>query len=102
MAIGFGNINGAITANIYRAREQPRYKLGHGIVFAYIAIGLICSIIYATMLDRENKRRDRGERDEIIIGAECTSGHEKNGIYNSEDEAKKDKGDAWSKFRYTL
>ncbi|KAF8203119.1 MFS general substrate transporter [Pholiota molesta] len=82
MAIGFGNINGAITANIYRAKDTPWYRLGHGI--------------------RENDRRDRGERDEIITGIENKNAHERNGTYDSVEEAQKEKGDHWSGFRYTL
>lgn len=62
----------------------------------------MCSILFAILLKRENERRDRGERDEIILGTEGKKGHERNGTYNSEEEAKKDKGDAWSGFRYTL
>ncbi|KAF8973704.1 major facilitator superfamily domain-containing protein [Flammula alnicola] len=102
MVIGFGNINGAITANIYRAQDRPWYRLGHAIVLAYIAIGLICSIIFAVLLKRENALRDLGERDEIIAEVDNKRGHQRNGTYNSVEEAKKSKGDEWSGFRYTL
>ncbi|PPQ67081.1 hypothetical protein CVT25_005682 [Psilocybe cyanescens] len=102
IAIGFGNINGAVTANIYRTRDRPWYRLGHGIVLGYIAIGLICSVIYAILLKRENARRDRGERDEVIEGIDNKQAHERNGTYKSVEEAKIAKGDYWSGFRYTL
>jgi len=102
MAIGFGNINGAITANIYRAQDRPWYRLGHSIVLAYIAIGFLCSVLYAVFLKRENARRDRGERDEIIEGIDNKHAHERNGRYNSIEDAKMSKGDHWSGFRYTL
>jgi len=102
MAIGFGNINGAITANIYRARDRPWYRLGHGIVLAYIAVGLLSSILYFVLLKRENARRDRGERDEVIEGVDNKSARVDNGIYASVTEAKSAKGDDWSGFRYTL
>ncbi|KDR85326.1 hypothetical protein GALMADRAFT_218418 [Galerina marginata CBS 339.88] len=102
MAIGFGNINGAITANIYRAQDRPWYRLGHCIVLAYIAIGFLCSILYAVFLKRENARRDRGERDEIIEGIVNKHADERNGRYNSVEDAKMAKGDHWSGFRYTL
>ncbi|CAA7259935.1 unnamed protein product [Cyclocybe aegerita] len=102
MAIGFGNINGAVTANIYRAQDIPWYRLGHGIVLAYIGFGLICSLLYAVLLKQENARRDRGERDEIIEGIDNDHGHERNGIFKSVEEAKTVKGDDWSGFRYTL
>ena len=121
MAIGFGNINGAVTANIvrilnthqrqfqlniilcqYRAKNQPWYRLGHAIVLFYIATGFMCSILFAVLLKRENARRERGERDEIIRGAVSDRAHERNGTYSSVEEAKVSKGDKWSGFRYVL
>ncbi|KAF9569886.1 MFS general substrate transporter [Agrocybe pediades] len=102
MAIGFGNINGAVTANIYRAQDRPWYRLGHGVVLAYIAMGLICSVVFFVFLKRENAIRDRGERDEIIEGVDNKHAHERNGRYHSVEEAKTLKGDDWSGFRYTL
>ncbi|TFK36835.1 MFS general substrate transporter [Crucibulum laeve] len=102
MAIGFGNINGAVTANIYRANDRPFYRLGHGIVLAYIAIGFLCSILFAVLLRRENARRDRGERDEVIEGTDNKHANEKNGRYESVNAARIDKGDEWSGFRYTI
>lgn len=52
------------------------------------------------MLKRENARRDRGERDEIIEGRE--GGFEVNGRFASVDDARREKGDEWSGYRYTL
>ncbi|KAF7436681.1 hypothetical protein PC9H_003514 [Pleurotus ostreatus] len=102
MAIGFGNINGAVAANIYRAEDRPWYTLGHGIVLAYIAIGWVCSLVFLILLKRENARRDRGERDEVIEGIDNKLAHPKNGTYESVDAARLDKGDEWSGFRYSL
>jgi len=102
MAIGFGNLNGAVTANIYRAEDKPWYPLGHGIVLAYIGIGFFSSLLFAFLLRRENLKRDRGERDEIIEGVDNKHAQECNGRYESIGAAKIDKGDDWSGFRYTL
>ncbi|PPQ67032.1 hypothetical protein CVT26_009929 [Gymnopilus dilepis] len=102
MAIGFGNINGAVTANIYRSQDKPWYRLGHAIVLAYIAAGFLCSVLFAILLKRENARRDRGERDEVIEGVDNKRAHERNGTFQSVEEAKIAKGDTWSGFRYTL
>ena len=123
MAIGFGNINGAITANIvsrwfnrlgddekhlklcivqYRATDAPRYRLGHSVVLAYIAIGFMCSALFGVLLQRENIRRGRGERDEVITGVDNKFADEKNGRYETLLAAKIDKGDQWSGFRYTI
>ncbi|KAF8898875.1 major facilitator superfamily domain-containing protein [Infundibulicybe gibba] len=102
MAIGFGNINGAVTANIYRANTAPWFRLGHSIVLVYILIGFLCSIAFVILLKRENARRDRGDRDEVIEGIENKRAHERNGRYPSVDAARIDKGDRWSGFRYSL
>jgi hypothetical protein len=40
MIIGFGNLNGAVSSNIYRKKDGPRFILGHAVVLAYIALGL--------------------------------------------------------------
>jgi len=120
MAIGFGNINGAVTANIvrtpnthnhqfqltffaqYRAKDRPWYRLGHSIVLFYITTGFMCSLLFAVLLKRENACRERGQRDEIIRGAVNDRAHERNGSYDSVEEAKVSKGDKWSGFRYVL
>ncbi|KAM5536649.1 hypothetical protein V8D89_009744 [Ganoderma adspersum] len=103
MVISFGNINGAVSSNVYRAHDAPWYRLGHGIVLMYIAIGLIMAIIYHLALRRENGKRERGERDEIIEGInDGRTELAKNGTYKSVADAKRDKGDEWSGYRYTL
>jgi hypothetical protein len=81
---------------------MPRYIFGHGIVLMYIAIGWLSSLIYTVLLRRENKARDRGERDEVIDGFESKSANVNNGQYNSVAEARREKGDMWSGFRYTI
>ncbi|KAH7917772.1 MFS general substrate transporter, partial [Leucogyrophana mollusca] len=108
MAIGFGNINGAVSSNVYRAEDAPWYRLGHGIILAYIAIGWISSLLFMILLRVENARRDRGERDEVICGKDDQPGSEsnlkaaKNGRFESIDAARREKGDEWSGFRYSL
>jgi len=107
MAIGWGNINGAVSANVYRVRDAPWYRPGHGIILAYIAIGWLSSAAFMISLKLENDRRDRGERDEVIgadgVGVEGDIVKAaKNGRYESIEAARADKGDEWSGFRYTL
>ncbi|KAF5385409.1 hypothetical protein D9757_005389 [Collybiopsis confluens] len=102
MAIGFGNINGAVTSNIYRAKDSPWYTMGHAIVLAYIVIGLISTSLMRIGLQRENARRDRGERDEIIDGLDNKRADAKNGHYPSVEAARLDKGDNWSGFRNVM
>ncbi|KAG8678499.1 hypothetical protein FRC08_017715, partial [Ceratobasidium sp. 394] len=54
----------------YRARDKPWYRLGHGIVLMYIVIGWVTSLAFIVLLRRENEKRARGERDELITGVE--------------------------------
>jgi hypothetical protein len=68
----------------------------------YIGVGLICAIVYATLLARENHIRDQGKRDEVIEGVENENANERNGRYESVEEARLHKGDEWSGFRYTM
>ncbi|KAF8639035.1 hypothetical protein AX17_001759 [Amanita inopinata Kibby_2008] len=100
MTISFGNINGAVSSNVYRASDRPWYPLGHGLVLMYIGLGLISSIIYLIFLRLENAKRDRGERDEIIGDEKGDGKSEKNGRFATVEDAKREKGDAWSGYRY--
>jgi hypothetical protein len=54
------------------------------------------------LLKRENDRRDRGGRDEVIEGIDNKYADPKNGRYENVGAARMDKGDEWSGFRYTL
>lgn len=66
----------------------------------YIGLGLIATVTAYIILKRENARRDRGERDEII--GQDLHGVEKNGKFDTIADAKREKGDAWSGYRYML
>jgi hypothetical protein len=67
----------------------------------YIGIGIISSLAYLLLLKRENAKRERGERDEII-GDDTSKGHERNGRFDTIADAKREKGDTWSGYRYTV
>ncbi|KAH7401851.1 MFS nicotinic acid transporter-like protein Tna1 [Phaeosphaeria sp. MPI-PUGE-AT-0046c] len=67
--IGWGNINGVVSSNIYRAKDAPRFFLGHGVVLAYLALFLFGgSIVTRFMLVNENKKRLAGKRDGWVHG----------------------------------
>ncbi|KAJ7759162.1 MFS general substrate transporter [Mycena metata] len=100
LAISMGNLNGAVSSNVYRARDQPWYRLGHGLVLMYICIGIIANSIFLYLLKKENARRDRGERDEVIGSEELEDNG--NGRYATVEDAKREKGDNWSGYRYIL
>lgn len=102
MAIGFGNLNGAVSSNVYRAVDKPWYRLGHGIILAYLAIGWLCSLIFLIYLRYQNAQKAAGARDEVIIGIDNKSADPRNGTFASVEEARREKGDLWSGFRYTL
>ncbi|KAF2265583.1 MFS nicotinic acid transporter-like protein Tna1 [Lojkania enalia] len=67
--IGWGNLNGVVSSNIYRARDKPRFYLGHGVVLAYLVLFLFGgSVATKLMLMQENKKRAKGERDHWVEG----------------------------------
>ncbi|KAK6344077.1 hypothetical protein TWF696_007724 [Orbilia brochopaga] len=69
LVIGFGNLNGVMSSNVYQGRDSPWYRPGHLIVLIYLAGCLVAgSIVYHVLLRRENSRRLRGERDTWISG----------------------------------
>jgi hypothetical protein len=70
----------------------------------YVSFGIIASITYRLLLRAENARRDRGERDELIDSFKDEKGtaHGRSGRFSTVDDAKREKGDEWSGYRYTL
>jgi hypothetical protein len=43
VVVGWGNMNGVVSSNIYDPKEKPHYRTGHGIVLAYMALFLFGS-----------------------------------------------------------
>jgi predicted MFS family arabinose efflux permease len=87
--IGWGNLNGIVASNIYRAEDKPRFKPGHSVVLAYEALWLLGgSVLQHVLLRRENAKRRAGKRDVWIEG-------------KSEEEIDK-LGDRRPDFLYTL
>jgi hypothetical protein len=73
------------------------------VILAYIAIGWFCSLALLILLKRENARRDAGWRDEEIEGIDNKQANgEKNGRFATVEDARREKGDMWSQFRYAL
>lgn len=67
--IGWGNLNGIVSSNIYRARDKPRYKPGHAVVLGYLIIFLLGgSVLQYVLLRQENAKRRAGARDGWIAG----------------------------------
>ncbi|KAH3916039.1 hypothetical protein HBI56_038760 [Parastagonospora nodorum] len=67
--IGWGNLNGVVSSNIYRQKDKPRFFLGHGVVLAYLTLFLFGgSIVTRTLLAAENRKRRSGKRDGWMEG----------------------------------
>lgn len=45
MVNSWGNIQGAVSSNVYRANQTPWCPLGHGLVLMYIVTGLIATLV---------------------------------------------------------
>jgi hypothetical protein len=67
--IGWGNLNGVVSSNIYRDNDKPKYQPGHGVVLAYLILFLLGgSALQYVLLRRENVKRRAGKRDEWAAG----------------------------------
>lgn len=69
IVIGWGNLNGVVSSNIYRDQDKPKYIPGHSVVLGYLVVFLLGgSIITHFLLEAENKKRLAGKRDDRIAG----------------------------------
>ncbi|KAK5689883.1 hypothetical protein LTR97_012643 [Elasticomyces elasticus] len=67
--IGWGNLNGVVSSNIYRAKDKPNYKLGHAVVLAYMICFLLGGSLFTHFaLIAENKKKLAGKSDHLIEG----------------------------------
>jgi hypothetical protein len=65
----WGNLNGVVSSNIYRQKDAPLYRPGHGTVLGYLVLFLLGGSIVTTLgLRGENKKRAEGKRDARIAG----------------------------------
>lgn len=61
--ISFGNIGGIVASNIFVTNQAPRSKTGYAVTLAFMIVCAMLSTAFLLLLDRENKKRDRGERN---------------------------------------
>lgn len=59
LQIGVGNLGGAMASNFYRARDSPRYILGHALELGFISLGIIAALIQVFAYAAINKKRAR-------------------------------------------
>lgn len=70
--VGWGNLNGIVSSNIYNAKDAPHFFVGHGVVLGYLVLfQLVGSIVQHALLRRENRKRRRGERDHVVEGLDA-------------------------------
>ncbi|KAL5334135.1 MFS general substrate transporter [Aspergillus crustosus] len=64
--IGFGTMGGAAASNFYRSTDAPRYRLGHSLVLAFTALGLLAIVLYYIICKRLNAKREAvASREEV-------------------------------------
>merc|ERR1712072_113825 len=97
IVIGFGNLNGIVSSNIYRNEDSPWFTLGHGLILMYICIGICCALLALAYLRLENKKREAGLRKETL-GAQAAN--PKLRVFTGQHEAMLHLGDKYSGFRY--
>lgn len=67
LVIGWGNLNGVVSSNVYF--DKPRFFVGHATIIGYLVIAMFGgSLLFQTLLARENKKRLAGERDHLVAG----------------------------------
>ncbi|KAF1815390.1 MFS general substrate transporter [Eremomyces bilateralis CBS 781.70] len=67
--IGWGNLNGIVSSNIYRGVDRPRFFPGHATLVGYMSVFLLGgSIVTYLLLRAENAKRLQGKRDHWIEG----------------------------------
>ncbi|KZT26010.1 MFS general substrate transporter [Neolentinus lepideus HHB14362 ss-1] len=89
--IGIGNFAGAISSNVYRTKDAPRYMVGHGIELMFVGIGFIFLPLTVFLYTRINTHRDRLARETGEAG-----------IAKYSDKELREMGDRAPDFRYTL
>lgn len=64
MVVGWGNLNGVVSSNIYLEAERPRYWSGHGVVLGYQVVFLLGGTIFMHIALRiSNRNRKAGKLD---------------------------------------
>jgi hypothetical protein len=66
MVISIANVSAFLGTFIYLSRDAPKYVLGHAVSLGALVITVILAVAQVLYLHWENKKRDRGERDERL------------------------------------
>lgn len=69
IVVGWGNLNGIVSSNVYITSQAPRFWTGHGVCLGALAVCLLGgSIAMHLLLRAENSRRLSGKRDNMHAG----------------------------------
>ena len=68
LQISIGNLGAVLGTQLYRRNSGPRFFLGHSFALAYLCFNIIVVGTLWAVLRAENKKRDRGERDDRLVG----------------------------------
>ena len=70
MQISIGTLSAVLGTQLYRATDGPRFFLGHGFALGYLCANIPIVGLLWVLLRLENRKRDRGERNERLVGVE--------------------------------
>ncbi|KAF1846006.1 MFS general substrate transporter [Cucurbitaria berberidis CBS 394.84] len=67
IVISIANCSAFIGTFIYLQRDSPKYALGHSVSLGALVLTLVLALAQIMYLNWENKKRDRGERDDRLL-----------------------------------
>jgi hypothetical protein len=70
MIISIANCSAFIGTFIYLQRDSPKYALGHSVSLGALVITIVLVAAQIFYLGWENKKRERGERDDRLLQAD--------------------------------
>jgi hypothetical protein len=71
MMVGFGNCGGIVASNIFITNQAPHYPVGYGTSLGLLWMCAAACVVLLLGVRTENKKRDRGERDWRLQGADA-------------------------------
>ncbi|EGX95801.1 MFS nicotinic acid transporter Tna1, putative [Cordyceps militaris CM01] len=63
--MGFGNLGGAVSSNIFIASQAPHYWIGYGMCLALVVVAILATVVMRVTLSKINRQRDALDEDEI-------------------------------------
>jgi sugar phosphate permease len=68
MLFMLSNFAGVISSYLYPTRDGPEYTMGHAVMLGFVLYSATTYAFISVMLRRENMKRERGERDHVLVG----------------------------------